>query len=332
MARTVIALYEDFASANAAVRDLVDHGFPRDDISIMASDAAGEYGKYLNRGNAAEGETGAASGAGIGAGVGAVVGGLGGLLVGLGALAIPGIGPVLAAGPLAAALTGLAGAGAGAVAGGVTGGLIGALVDMGVPEETAGYYAEGIRRGGTLVTVRTEDNMAESARDIMNHHNPIDINERATQWRQAGWTGFDVNATPNTTTAVDRDRGMAAADMGQPNQVYGATGAAPGTTGTTGADYPTEDVTTHAADFNTYTSDFRNHFSTTMAGTGYTFEQYEPAYRYGYDLATNDRYRNRSWSEVEPEARQYWNERNPGTWDQVKGAVQHAWDEVKNAI
>lgn len=331
MARTVIALFDDFASANASVRDLVDNGFSRDDISIMASDSTGEYGQHLNR-SGTEGESGAATGAGVGAGIGAVLGGLGGLLVGLGALAIPGIGPVIAAGPLAAALTGLAGAGAGAVAGGVTGGLIGALTDMGVPEETAGYYAEGVRRGGTLVTVRTDDNMAETARDLMNRHNPIDINERATQWRQAGWTGYDTNARPETTTDVDRDRSMASADVGRPDQVYGATGTGTSTSGSTGADYPTENMTTHFADFNTYTNDFRNHFSTSMAGTGYTYEQYEPAYRYGYDLATNDRYRTRSWEDVEPEARQYWNERNPGTWDQIKAAVQHAWNEVKTAV
>src|SRR5690606_38716981 len=114
--------------------------------------------------------SGAAEGAGVGAGIGAVLGGLGGLLVGLGALTIPGIGPVIAAGPLAAALTGLAGAGAGAVAGGVTGGLIGALTGLGVPEENAQYYAEGIRRGGVLVTARVADNRTSEAVDILNRY------------------------------------------------------------------------------------------------------------------------------------------------------------------
>ncbi len=195
MARTVIALYDDFASANAAVRDLTDNSFPRNDISIVANDASGEYGRYLSSKNAGvpgAGESSeAAAGAGVGAGIGAVIGGLGGLLIGLGALTIPGIGPVIAAGPLAVALTGLAGAGAGAVAGGVAGGILGALADMGVPRETAQYYAEGVRRGGTLVATRTSDDMAERARDIMNSHNPIDINERAGQWRQSGWSGFN---------------------------------------------------------------------------------------------------------------------------------------------
>ncbi len=136
MARTVVALYDNFADANAAIRELVDNGFPRDDISIMASDANGEYSRTVGGTPPASMEN-TASGAGVGAGVGAVIGGLGGLLIGLGALAIPGLGPVIAAGPLAAALTGLAGAGAGAVAGGVAGGLLGALMDMGIPNQTA---------------------------------------------------------------------------------------------------------------------------------------------------------------------------------------------------
>ena len=77
-----------------------------------------------------------------------------GLLVGIGALAVPGIGPVLAFGPLAAAIGATAaGAGLGAAAGGI----IGALVGLGIPEEDANFYAEGVKRGGVLVTVRADD-------------------------------------------------------------------------------------------------------------------------------------------------------------------------------
>lgn len=190
MTRTVVALYDDFQHANAAVRELVDNGFSREEISLMASDQKGEYSQHISGTKMedrsdTEVATGASQGAGVGASIGAALGGIGGLLVGLGALVIPGIGPVVAAGPLAAALAGLAGAGAGALAGGVTGGLIGALVDAGVPEETAQYYSEGVRRGGTLVTVRTDDNMSGRAVNIMNRHNPVDINSRSAQWRRS---------------------------------------------------------------------------------------------------------------------------------------------------
>jgi hypothetical protein len=84
MTRTVVALFDDFNDASGAVRDLVDNGFSRDDISLMASDPENQYSRYI--GSTPEEEaTGAAQGAGVGAGIGAVVGGLGGLLVGLGA-------------------------------------------------------------------------------------------------------------------------------------------------------------------------------------------------------------------------------------------------------
>jgi hypothetical protein len=369
MTRTVVALYDNFSSANDAVRDLVDHGFSRDDISLMASDAAGEYGTYLDRDRAMETDvetTGASEGAGVGAGIGAVLGGLGGLLVGLGALTIPGIGPIIAAGPLAAALTGLAGAGVGAVAGGVTGGLIGALVDMGVPEETAGYYAEGVRRGGTLVTVRTSDDMTDRAVDILNNHNPVDINERATQWRETGWTSFDPNAEtyPTGTTDMDRERytrgtvGTAGTHTTQdidtgaqeahprrtevregeeqlwPRDQYRESDEVAGTETERqlwqgGTDV---DAESRYRDFTEYDPDFRRHYETSMTGTGYTYDQYQPAYRYGYDLAVDTRYREYDWDRLEPEARSYWEERNPGTWERFKSAVRHAWEEIKDAV
>src|SRR5947207_11774476 len=104
--------------------------------------------------------------AATGAGVGAVVGGLGGLLLGLGALAIPGIGPIIAAGPLVAAL-------GGAAAGAAVGGLIGALTKMGVPEEEAHIYAEGVRRGGTLVTVTADDANTDTIVSVLNGHGAV---------------------------------------------------------------------------------------------------------------------------------------------------------------
>jgi stress response protein YsnF len=194
--KTIVALYDDFPTAQAAIRDLVDAGFPRENISLMASDAKGEYGDYARTGETGDVST---SGMAAGAGIGAAVGGLGGLLVGLGALAIPGVGPVLAAGPLAAAL---AGAGIGAVAGG----LIGALTDIGVPEEQAGLYAEAVRRGGTLVTATVADSDADQAVDILERHNPVDVDRRAGYWRESGWTGYDANAEPYAADRITEER------------------------------------------------------------------------------------------------------------------------------
>lgn len=323
MASTVVALYDDFASANAAVRDLVDNGFNRNDVSIVASDASGEYSRYLGTGTEARIDTGTSStaeGASVGAGIGAVIGGLGGLLVGLGALAIPGIGPVVAAGPLAAALSALAGAGAGAVAGGVTGGLLGALMDLGVPRETAEYYAEGVRRGGHLVTVNTSDDMTNRAVEILNHHNPVDVNERVTQWRQSGWTGYDPNAEPYRTTTEARDWPP-------------STGATMGKGMETGTEWPrTTGTTVSYNDFSYYDNDFRQHFETSTLATDYTYDQFRPAYRYGYDLATDETYRGRNWNDIEMDARSRWEERNPGTWERFKDSVRHAWEEIKDTV
>src|SRR4029079_9382938 len=114
-------------------------------------------------------------------------------------LAIPGIGPIIAAGPIVSLLTG---AGVGAVAGG----LIGGLTDVGVSESDAEYYAEAVRRGGALVTVRADDARAERAADVMRAHGAVDIERRAEQWRERGWTGFDEQAQPYTRDQIERER------------------------------------------------------------------------------------------------------------------------------
>jgi hypothetical protein len=186
---TVVGLFDEYSDAETAIRALEAAGVPSTDISVIANNRADRYGSYpqygLGRSGHAEG-----SGTGTGAGIGAVLGAAAGLLAGIGALAIPGVGPVVAAGPLAATL---AGAGVGAV----VGGLVGSLVEAGIPREHADIYAEAIRRGGTLVTVRTEDGHRERVSDILNRHSPVDVEERAAAWRQSGWTGFEEQASPH---------------------------------------------------------------------------------------------------------------------------------------
>ncbi len=84
------------------------------------------------------------------------------------------------------------------------GGIVSRLTGVGVPENDANVYAEGVRRGGSLVTVHTQtDDQAYQAADIMNRHNIVDIASRGTEYRSAGWTRFDENAGPSTTTGVD---------------------------------------------------------------------------------------------------------------------------------
>jgi hypothetical protein len=196
MSTTLSALYDNVTDAQNAVRDLVNNGFARENISVVATDPAGEYARY--EGEAfTEGETL------DGAATGAVLGGMAGLVVGLAALAIPGVGPVLAAGPLASALVA---AGVGAGIGAAAGGLIGALIDMGVDEEQATYYAEGVRRGGTLVTLQTDDPRVDEAMDILDSYDPVDLEERVSHWQEYGWQGYDPNAEPYTVDEIERER------------------------------------------------------------------------------------------------------------------------------
>lgn len=179
-AKTVVGLMDTPREAESVVRDLTGEcGCNRSDIGLMARGEQAEA-----RGTAANDQgSEVGSGALTGAGTGAAIGGVLGLVAGAASLAIPGIGPIIAAGPVAAAL---AGAGIGAVAGGV----IGALAKIGVPEDEAHYYAEGVRRGGMLITLHARDDAAAScAVQVMRRHGAVDIEERAEQWKKQGWTG-----------------------------------------------------------------------------------------------------------------------------------------------
>ena len=161
MSVTVAALYENMTTAQTVVNELVEAGFDRKQVSVAAQDA-GPTGLFRT-GSRDEAVTAITHDTEIGA----VVGGIGGLAVGLAALAIPGIGPFVAAGPIAAALAGLG-------VGAATGGLLGAMHDVGVSNEQAEYYAEGIRKGHVLVTVQAPDDRAEEAREIVNRYDPVD--------------------------------------------------------------------------------------------------------------------------------------------------------------
>ncbi|MCB0167604.1 MAG: hypothetical protein KDI79_25475 [Anaerolineae bacterium] len=201
MTKTITGLYDDIAQARAAVEDLVDHGFSREDISLVAADPTEEYGRQLGPydDTIADDAADATAGAATGAVAGGVLGGLGGVLLGLGALAIPGVGPIIAAGPIAA---GLVGAGVGAAAGG----LVGAMIGWGIPEQDARYYTEGIRRGGTFVAVRAADHQVGKISSILNDHNPVNIEERVEMWRNEGWTGYDPDAQPYTPAEIEAER------------------------------------------------------------------------------------------------------------------------------
>jgi len=189
--QTLVALYHDFDDAQKAVDALVRGGVDRTKISLVANNTAGEYTDYLNADHDSEDAVTAEQGAAFGAASGGIIG----ALAGLGALAIPGIGPVIAAGPLIAALTGGA---IGALAGAPTGGLVAGLVKTHhMDADDAELYAEGVRRGETLLTVQIEDSEVSRTRDLLNQYNPTDVHGEATSWRSEGWSKFDETKTPS---------------------------------------------------------------------------------------------------------------------------------------
>jgi hypothetical protein len=219
---TIVGLFDTASDAAQAGQALIEHGIRHEDISVVA-------------GGSTVGE-GAATGA-VGGGF---LGGVLGALVGLGALAIPGIGPVLAAGPLVAALGSVgAGAVAGAGVGAVGGGLLGALIGAGVPEELAHTYAEGLRRGGTLLAVQTSDEHIGTVRELFQRNGAIDVDARSAEWRAAGWRGFDGSANPSVAEEQPRtpaDTPVDSPAASSPGASLGALtgGVVPGTYGAAG--------------------------------------------------------------------------------------------------
>ena len=187
--QTLTKVYERHDLARRVVNELESAGFPSSSISLLANESVSE--QYTDVEDASE--------AGTGAGVGAAVGGAAGLLTGLGLLAIPGLGPVVAAGWIASTALG-------AVAGGVTGGLVGALIDADVPEDHAHVYSEAVRRGGTLLSVRVEDNDVAMARAILDRHTAIDPVRRGAEYRELGWKQFDPAASDYVPEGIEVER------------------------------------------------------------------------------------------------------------------------------
>jgi hypothetical protein len=210
MTVTISRLYNSYVEARQAINELEAAGVSHDDISVLASNADNWYsedgttrGKNGDRGDTIvdrdlDGRDDRAESAGAGAGLGATAGGVAGLLAGLGLIAIPGVGPVVAAGWLVATL-------AGAATGAATGGILGALSQAGLSREDAEVYAEGLRRGGTVVTARVKDSDAQRLQVIMDQ-SAVNVGERSAAYRQSGWKSFDPKAPPYTTDEVRRER------------------------------------------------------------------------------------------------------------------------------
>jgi hypothetical protein len=210
MTRTVTRLFDSHTEALSAVGDLERAGIDQDKISLVSNNADNWHAGHKHPGSSGplgdanrDGENDVADGAGKGATTGGLLGGGAGLLAGLGMLAIPGLGPVVAAGWLASTAVGAA---IGAAAGGATGGLLGALKEAGHSDEEANVFSEGVRRGGTLVSVKASDDEADRIEQILNGQGGIDAMTRGQAYREKGWSGFDASAQPYTADEISRER------------------------------------------------------------------------------------------------------------------------------
>jgi hypothetical protein len=156
-------IYRTEADAERAVDALATAGFRNEDVSVLMQDNVGTKDFAIRK------ETKAPEGATTGAVAGGAIGGTLGLLAGIGALAIPGIGPLIAAGPIMAALAGLG-------SGGLVGGLIGGLVGLGIPEFEAKRYEGRIKEGGILLSVHCDDGeWTSKAKDILKRTGADDV-------------------------------------------------------------------------------------------------------------------------------------------------------------
>lgn len=185
---TAVGVFKNADDARRAVRALREAGFAQDSISFVIRTDGPENMP----------ETVPASRVATDAEIGAAAGGIGGVLLGLASVAVPGVGAVVAMGPLLAAL---GGAGIGAV----TGGMIGALTDVGLTKEEAHYYAEGVERGDAIVTVRAGDpDAADRALRIMDANGAIDLDAKIAGWRERGWVGQESGETAGHDPGAER--------------------------------------------------------------------------------------------------------------------------------
>lgn len=164
MSKTIVGLFRASEQAEEAVRELKNRGFTDEEVSVIAAKEQ-EEARLREATTTFEGQD-----LTDGAAAGGAVGGLAGLLAGAGALVIPGLGPLVAVGPLAATLAGM-----------VTGGIAGGLIDFGIPEEEGRRYEEEIKSGSIMVVVEAESQNADEAATILRESGAAEVKEHSQE-------------------------------------------------------------------------------------------------------------------------------------------------------
>jgi hypothetical protein len=178
-----------------------------------------------------------------------------------------------------------------------------------VKEPHLAHYHEAVRRGGTVVQVDAYDEaQAAAARDALLAAGAVTIDDRVEEWQRSGWSSPDVGGEAAASArGIESPGGIVhkqEASIGGV-RVYGHVVVVP---------------------FDDLADDFRADYEAHYAVQGASFDDFDPAYRYGHALASDTRYDGRSWDEIEPEARVEWERRHPrSAWERFKSAVRHAW-------
>lgn len=197
--KTIVGLFDTREDAERAMNELLLQGWSNDDISLIVREDVVRDGAGRKEPDSFQRSVDA------GFAGGGLVGGLAGLAIGLTAILVPGVGPILVTGTLGMAVVAAVTGGA---VGALSGSLFGMLLDLGVSEDEAHAYAEGVKRGGIAIAVQVDDARAIHAMSVLHRAGAVDVEERRTQWQSQGWSHFDeaegTTLQANSTSGVWR--------------------------------------------------------------------------------------------------------------------------------
>jgi hypothetical protein len=289
MSRTAIGVFEP-VEAERVLDELVREGYGTDGISVLSHDETESEKKPEDTGELPEASEG-------------LFGAYAEYLIDLRGSHLRGIGAAVLAGPIAEKVE------QGEEAEGDS--LLAALIEEGVPASTASAYCEGVRRGGALVAIRVPDEDLPGALDVLKRHHA-----RITEERKS-YAGSRRDAVPEAKEGVERAAGDVSMPVMEEDEDEEEMSA---------ERQIVEPKGERAPGFEEREGIFREHFRQ-MGPTGGTYEQYSPAYRYGYSLRHRAADKT-EWSAVEPHAKSEWESHNPNTWERFKASVRHAWEKA----
>jgi len=194
-----------------------------------------------------------------------------------------------------------------------------------VQEPHVAHYVEAVRRGGSVVKVdAASEAQATAARDALLALGAVNIDDRVDEWQQAGWNSPGTSAqAPGSEIPSVAAAGTDRAKL----TTSGARGVVHRQEVSVGGVRVYGHTAGHA--FDDFADEFRSDYEARYAMQGGTYDDFDPAYRYGHALASDSRYDGRSWAEIEIDARADWERRHPqSAWERYKSAVQHAWERV----